>query len=72
MSELLVKLPEDQLPFFLALLERLQFVEIEQINGQKISKEQFLQEFEKSLRDAKLHLSGKVKLPKIEAVLDEL
>ena len=71
MSELLVKLPEDQLPFFLALLERLQFVEIEQINGQKISKEKFLQEFEQSLQDAKLHLAREIRLLKIETVLDE-
>lgn len=72
MTELLVKLPEHQVPFFVALLERLQFVEITQINGQQRSKEEFLREFEASLQEAKLHLQGKIRLPKIETVLDEL
>ena len=72
MSELILKLPEEQLPFFLALLERLHFVEIEQINGQKRSKEQFLKEFEASLHEAKQHVAGKIRLTKIETVLDEL
>ncbi len=72
MSELLLKLPEDQLPFFLALLERLNFVEIEQLNGQKISKKQFLEDFEGSLREAKMHFSGDVRLKNIQTVLDEL
>ncbi len=72
MTELLIKLPEHQLPFFVALLERLQFVEIAQINGQQRSKEEFLRDFEASLQEAKLHLQGKVRLPRIETVLNEL
>ena len=72
MSELMIKLPEQQLPFFLALLERLSFVEIEQINGRRQSKEAFLEGFESSLAEAKLHLEGKIRLPKIEEVLNEL
>jgi hypothetical protein len=72
MTELIVKLPEHQVPFFMALLERLQFVEVEKINGEKRSKEQFLKDFDESLQEAKLHLQGKIRLPKIEEVLDEL
>ena len=72
MTKLIVKLPEHQVPFFMALLERLQFVEVEQINEKKQSKEQFLKDFDDSLLEAKLHLQGKIRLPKIEEVLDEL
>lgn len=70
MTELTVKVPENQVSFFVALLERLQFVEIAHINGQ--SKEDFLRDFESSLQEAQLHLQGKIRLPKIETVLDEL
>jgi hypothetical protein len=56
--------------FFLALLERFDFVKIEQINGRKLSKTEFLENFEESLNEAKLHLTGKIKLPKIEDVLN--
>lgn len=72
MSELMIKLPEQQLPFFLALLERLSFVEVEQINGRRQTKEAFLEGFENSLIEAKLHLEGKIRLPKIEEVLNDL
>ena len=72
MTELIIKLPEHQVPFFMALLERLQFVEVEKINGEKQSKEQFLKDFDDALQEAKLHLQGKIRLPKIEEVLDEL
>lgn len=72
MTELIIKLPEHQVPFFMALLERLQFVEVQKINGEKRSKEQFLKDFDESLLEAKLHLQGKIRLPKIEEVLDEL
>lgn len=72
MTELLVKLPENQVPFFMALLERLQFVEVEKVNGRRLSKEQFLRGFDDSLQEAKLHLEGKIRLSKIEDVLHEL
>ena len=72
MTELIIKLPEHQVPFFMALLERLQFVEVEKINGEKQSKEQFLKDFDDALQEAKLHLQDKIRLPKIEEVLDEL
>jgi hypothetical protein len=70
MSELLIKLPDEQMPFFLALLERLNFVEVEQINGKSLTKTEFLVSFEESLMEAKLHLAGKLRLPKIEDVLN--
>ncbi|MFN0034482.1 MAG: hypothetical protein ACKVUS_05395 [Saprospiraceae bacterium] len=72
MTELLIKLPEHQVPFFMALLKRLQFVKVEKIDGEKISKEQFLSDFEGALNDAQKHLQGKIRLPKIEEILDEV
>jgi hypothetical protein len=70
MSELLVKLPDEQMPFFLALLERLNFVTVEQINGKSLTKTEYLEGFEESLLEAKLHLAGKIRLAKIEDVLN--
>ena len=70
MSELLLKLPEEQLPFFLELLERLHFVEIEFVNGKKLSKKQFLDDFEASIEEANSHFEEKHSLAKIETVLD--
>ena len=72
MSELLLKLPEDQLPFFLALLERLKFVEVERIDGQRLSKEQFLDDLEAAAKQASKHLAGEMSLKNIKTVLDEL
>lgn len=56
----------------MALLKRLQFVKVEKIDGEKISKEQFLSDFEGALNDAQKHLQGKIRLPKIEEILDEV
>ncbi len=72
MTEVLVKIPDSQLPFFLDLLELLQFAEIEEINSQKFSKKEFLNQFSEALNEAKLHLEGKVKLRPIKEVLNEL
>ncbi len=54
MTEVLVKIPDSQLPFFIALLERLQFVEVESINGQPLSKKDFLDQFEAAIADSEL------------------
>lgn len=72
MTEVLVKIPDHQLPFFIALLERLQFAEVEKVNGQQISKEVFLHQFEEAVREVKLHLEGKVQLRSLNEVLNEL
>ncbi len=42
MTEVLVKIPDNQLPFFIDLLERLQFAEIDKIDNQTFSKKEFL------------------------------
>lgn len=67
-----IKLPESQLPFFLDLVERLDFLEVEKINGQKRSKEELFASLRKSLREVELHRQGKLKLPTIEEVLHEI
>jgi hypothetical protein len=67
-----IKLPENQLPFFLDLLDRLNFVEIEKINGRKRSKEELFASLKKSLQEVELHRQGKIKLPTIEEVLNEI
>jgi len=67
-----IKLPENQLPFFLDLLDRLNFVEVEKINGRKQSKEELFASLQKSLREVELHRQGKIKLPTIEEVLNEI
>ncbi len=72
MTEVLVKIPDNQLPFFIDLLERLQFAEIEKINDQKFLKREFLNQFSEALSEAKQHLEGKAKLRPIKEVLNEL
>jgi hypothetical protein len=72
MTEILVKIPDHQVSFFIALLQRLQFAEVEHVNGQKISKEIFLSQFEESVREANLHLQGKTQLRSLQEVLNEL
>jgi len=72
MTEVLVKIPDNQLPFFIDLLERLQFAEIEKINNQKYSKKEFMLQFEEAVTEAKLHFQGNIKLRPIKEVLNEL
>ncbi len=73
MVELTIKLPEQEMPFLLALLKRLNFVEFSATSSPvATSKAQFLDDFEQSLKDVKLHMEGKIKLPTIEEVLNEL
>lgn len=67
-----IKLPENQLSFFLQLIERLQFIEVERVNGQKRSKEELLASLRQSLLEVEMHRQGKIKLPTIEEVLHEL
>jgi hypothetical protein len=72
MVELQLTLPEEQLPAILAILERFSFVKIEQKEGRRRSKKEFLDDFEGSLKQAKLHLEGKIQLKNIQTILDEL
>lgn len=67
-----IKLPEHQLSFFLQLIERLQFIEVERVNGQKRSKEELFASLRQSLLEIEMHRQGKIKLPTIEEVFHEL
>lgn len=67
-----IKLPENQLSFFLQLVERLQFIEVERVDGQKRSKAELLASLHQSLLEVEMHRQGKIKLPTIEEVLHEL
>lgn len=72
MTEVLVKIPDNQLPFFIELLERLQFAEIEKIDNQEFLKKEFLFQFDEAVKEAKQHLQGNIKLQPINEVLNEL
>jgi hypothetical protein len=80
MTELLINLPDEEMPFFMSLLERLDFVKVKQVEVKKASKtkvrtpeqQEFIDDLKVSLQEVELHLQGKIKLQTLEEALAEL
>jgi hypothetical protein len=80
MTELLINLPDEEMPFFMSLLERLDFVKIKQVEVKKTSKtkvrtpeqQEFIDDLKVSLQEVELHLQGKIKLQSAREFLAEL
>ena len=67
-----IRLPENQLSFFMDMIDRFQFIEVKKLNGEKRSKAELFASLRKSLNEVEMHRAGKIKLPTIEEVLNEL
>jgi hypothetical protein len=80
MTELLINLPDEEMPFFMSLLERLDFVKVKQVEVKKTSKtkvrtpeqQEFIDDLKVSLQEVELHLQGKIKLQSAREFLAEL
>jgi hypothetical protein len=80
MTELLINLPDEEMPFFMSLLERLDFVKVKQVEVKKTSKtkvrtpeqQEFIDDLKVSLQEVELHLQGKIKLQTLEEALAKL
>ena len=73
MTQVLLNVKNDeQLPFLMELLKRLEFIEV--VPPAKASKQQQYDEtkatLHRSLNDVELHLQGKIKLPTLKEALD--
>ena len=75
MTQVLLNVKNDeQLPFLMELLKRLEFIEV--VPPTIPTKQQQYDEtkatLHRSLNDVELHLQGKIKLPTLKEALDEL
>jgi hypothetical protein len=67
-----IKVQENQFHYFLELIEGLNFVKINKINGKKRSKAEFIESLKQSLKEVELHRQGKIKLQEANDFFNEL
>ena len=74
MTELLLNIPDDKLPFFKLLAKELNFTIVhEKKTTKKLTAKQkkWIDEFKQALNEVDLHTQGKIKLKSAQQLLDE-
>ena len=75
MTEIVLNIPDNKLPFFMQLARELDFIIIdEKKTSKKLTAKQkkWVEAFKTGLNEVDLHMQGKIKLKTAQQLLDEL
>ena len=75
MTEIVLKIPDNKLPFFMELAKELDFIVVdEKKTAKKLTAKQkkWMNDFQTALNEVDLHTKGKIKLKTAQQLLDEL
>ena len=75
MTEVILSIPDNKLPFFKELAKQLDFTVIGEKKAKKkltAKQKKWVDEFKEALNEVELHTQGKIKLKTAQQLLDEL